>query len=280
MAINFPTMPRFTPEESGALPDLQQAIMQGLGNYMQLQTQPKQMAQDFLAKQLTNKMKGIEAQYAEPMAKTSYDQALFNLSKERQLLPLEMQAKQAQLDLLPFEKQFKEAQIQAQLAKAAKDSGTSTGNRIPLTTGAKTTAQKNIGYYRKTLDSLDQLLALEDKEIPGMISVESTKPKYLSSLAKVKDQFAKSESFPGTIPGMKASEDVLRKYRTESVSEYRKRISSLKKEIQNGMKVELENLKMGMPLDESQQLQFNNQANPNENIVEYHLVNGRYIPKG
>ena len=68
MAINFPTMPRFTPEETGAMPDLQQAIMQGLGNYMQLQTQPKQMAQDFLAKQLTNKMKGIEAQYAEPMA--------------------------------------------------------------------------------------------------------------------------------------------------------------------------------------------------------------------
>lgn len=68
MAINFPTMPRFTPEEAGAMPDLQQAIMQGLGNYMQMQTQPKQMAQDFLAKQLSNKMLGTQVQYAEPEA--------------------------------------------------------------------------------------------------------------------------------------------------------------------------------------------------------------------
>jgi hypothetical protein len=262
MAINFPTMPKFTPEEAGALPDLQQAIMQGLGNYMQMQTQPKQMAQDFLAKQLSNKMLGTQAQYAEPLVQAQISKAL---------QPSAAAAK------LPYEI----ALLQARTEKARRpEGGVVSGDRIPLTTGAKTTAQKNIGYYRKTLDSLDQLLALEDKEIPGMLSVESTKPKYLSSLAKVKDQFAKSESFPGTIPGMKASEDVLRKYRTESVPEYRKRISSLKKEIQNGMKVELENLKMGMPLDESQQLQFNNQANPNENIVEYHLVNGRYIPKG
>ena len=73
MAINFPTMPKFTPEEAGALPDLQQAIMQGLGNYMQLQTQPKQMAQDFLAKQLANKMAGVQAQYAEPTAQANLE---------------------------------------------------------------------------------------------------------------------------------------------------------------------------------------------------------------
>lgn len=238
MAINFPTMPRFTPEEAGAMPDLQQAIMQGLGNYMQLQTQPRQMAQDFLAKQLANKISGVQAQYAEPMAKTAYDKALFDLASSKQLLPLEMQAKQAQ--------------IQAQLAKAAKDSGAIIGDRIPLTTGAKTAAQKNIGYYRKTLESMDQLLGLKDTEIPGMISVESTYPKYLSSLAKIKDQFAKAESFPGTIPGMKASEDVMRKYRTESVGEYRKRIGALKNEIENALKSELENLRLGMPANQIQ----------------------------
>lgn len=76
MAINFPTMPRFTPEEAGAMPDLQQAIMQGLGNYMQLQTQPKQMAQEFLSNQLANKIKGIQAQYAEPTAQASLQSQL------------------------------------------------------------------------------------------------------------------------------------------------------------------------------------------------------------
>lgn len=76
MAINFPTMPKFTPEEAGALPDLQQAIMQGLGNYMQLQTQPKQMAQEFLSNQLANKIKGIQAQYAEPQAQASLQSQL------------------------------------------------------------------------------------------------------------------------------------------------------------------------------------------------------------
>lgn len=98
MAINFPTMPRFTPEEAGAMPDLQQAIMQGLGNYMQLQTQPKQMAQDFLAKQLANKMSGIQAQYAEPMAQASLQQKLM----EQQFYP---QLQQARLGLLEAQKQ-------------------------------------------------------------------------------------------------------------------------------------------------------------------------------
>lgn len=98
MAINFPTMPRFTPEEAGAMPDLQQAIMQGLGNYMQLQTQPKQMAQDFLAKQLANKMAGVQAQYAEPMAQASLQQKLM----EQQFYP---QLQQARLGLLEAQKQ-------------------------------------------------------------------------------------------------------------------------------------------------------------------------------
>lgn len=94
MAINFPNMPRFTPEEAGAMPDLQQAIMQGLGNYMQMQTQPKQMAQDFLAKQLSNKMLGTQAQYAEPTAQAQLNLLQAQAAKARQpsvtgLSPLE-----------------------------------------------------------------------------------------------------------------------------------------------------------------------------------------------
>jgi hypothetical protein len=73
MAIGFnlpgiPSQIRGTAEEAGALPDLQQAIMQGFGSGLQMQYAPKQMAQDFLAKQLSNKMLGTQAQYAEPEA--------------------------------------------------------------------------------------------------------------------------------------------------------------------------------------------------------------------
>lgn len=98
MAINFPNLPKFTPEEAGAMPDLQQAIMQGLGNYMQMQTQPKQMAQDFLARQLQNKMLGTQAEYAEPMAQASLQQKMM----EQQFYP---QLQQARLGLLEAQKQ-------------------------------------------------------------------------------------------------------------------------------------------------------------------------------
>jgi len=258
MAINFPTMPRFTPEEAGAMPDLQQAIMQGLGNYMQMQTQPKQMAQDFLAKQLTNKMKGIEAQYAEPMAQAQIRKAL---------QPSAAAAK------LPYEI----ALLQARTEKARRpEGGVVSGDRIPLTTGAKTASQKNIGYYSKTLESLNQLLDLNDDEIPGMASFTSTYPKYQSTIAKVKDQFAKAESFPGTIPGMQASENVVRKYRTESIPEFRERIRKLKTEIEGGLNTELENMSLGM----SVKMPGNEPAQSNNKVIEYHLVNGRYVPKG
>lgn len=105
MAINFPTMPRFTPEEAGAMPDLQQAIMQGLGNYMQMQTQPKQMAQDFLAKQLANKMAGIEAQYAEPTAQAKL--GLMEAQKQAALKPT------ASEQLLPYQAELLKAKIEA-----------------------------------------------------------------------------------------------------------------------------------------------------------------------
>ena len=72
MAINFPNLPRFTPQEGGSLPDLQQAIMQGIGNYMQ----PKQMAQEFLQRELTNKVLGAQAKYAEPLVQAQISKAL------------------------------------------------------------------------------------------------------------------------------------------------------------------------------------------------------------
>lgn len=78
-------MPRFSPEETGALPDLQQALMQGFQNYMQMQVQPKQLAQDFLAKQLQNKMEGVKAQYVEPTAQANLE--LIHARKAKALQP-------------------------------------------------------------------------------------------------------------------------------------------------------------------------------------------------
>lgn len=274
MAINFPNLPRFTPQEGGSLPDLQQAIMQGIGNYMQ----PKQMAQEFLHRELTNKVLGAQAKFAEPLVQAQIIKAL---------QPNSAMAK------LPYEI----ALLQARTEKAKKpEGGVVAGDRVLLTTGAKTASQKNIGYYRKTLESLNQILALNDDEIPGMASFTSTFPKYLSGIAKAKDQFAKAESFPGTIPGMKASEDVVSKYRSESIDEYRARLGALTKEIGSGLNTELENMTLGMsvkmPKNEPAQSNKstkipptsspgkNEPAQSNKDVIEYHLVNGRYVPKG
>lgn len=233
MAINFPTMPKFTPEEAGALPDLQQAIMQGLGNYMQLQTQPKQMAQDFLAKQLANKMAGVQAQYAEPMAKTSYDQALFNLSKERQLLPLEMQAKQAQLELAPFEKQYKQAQIQAQIAKAQKDAGIVTGapeGNIPLSSATKKEHEgqiTSIDAVGKNIESLIKF-AKEEAGVPGVLNQTGARRAQYDALVKGgADLLSKAMKTPAFERAFKGMEVNLKQGLGESDEAYANRLLGL-----------------------------------------------------
>lgn len=75
MAISFnlpgiPAQIRGTPEEAGAVPDLGQAMIQGFrSNIENVQGYPRQLAQQLLSNQLANKIRGVEAQYAEPMAK-------------------------------------------------------------------------------------------------------------------------------------------------------------------------------------------------------------------
>lgn len=88
MAIGFslPGIPgqiRGTPEEAGAIPDLGQAMMQGFrSNLENIQGAPRLLAQQLVSNQLANTINRAKAKYAEPMAKTSYDQALANLQHQ------------------------------------------------------------------------------------------------------------------------------------------------------------------------------------------------------
>jgi hypothetical protein len=82
MAIAFnlqgiPSQIRGTAEEAGAVPDLGQALMQGFrSNIENIQGYPRQLAQQLLANQLANKIKGVEAKYAEPTAQASLQSQL------------------------------------------------------------------------------------------------------------------------------------------------------------------------------------------------------------
>ncbi|MBU3682116.1 MAG: hypothetical protein FGM16_09280 [Flavobacterium sp.] len=86
IGFNLPGIPgqiRGTAEEAGAVPDLGQAMMQGFrSNIENVQGYPRQLAQQLLSNQLANKIRGVEAKYAEPMAKTKYDQALAALQHQ------------------------------------------------------------------------------------------------------------------------------------------------------------------------------------------------------
>lgn len=83
IGFNLPGIPgqiRGTAEEAGAVPDLGQAMMKGFrSNLDNIQGAPRLLSQQLLSNALANKIRGVEAQYAEPMAKTKYDQALANL---------------------------------------------------------------------------------------------------------------------------------------------------------------------------------------------------------
>lgn len=87
MAIGFnlqgiPGQIRGTPEEAGAVPDLGQLMMQGFSNSLDMANKPRTIAQDYLTRELNNKIRNAQARYAEPMAKTGYDQALANLQQQ------------------------------------------------------------------------------------------------------------------------------------------------------------------------------------------------------
>lgn len=111
IGFNLPGIPgqiRGTAEEAGAVPDLGQAMMQGFrSNLENIQGYPRQLAQQLLSNQLANKIKSVEAQYAEPMAKTGYEKALMELK----YLP---QEKQAALGLQSLKRQMLEKQMQQQ----------------------------------------------------------------------------------------------------------------------------------------------------------------------
>lgn len=86
IGFNLPGIPgqiRGTAEEAGAVPDLGQAMMQGFrSNLENIQGYPRQLAQQLLSNQLANTINKAKAKYAEPMAKTAYDQALANLQHQ------------------------------------------------------------------------------------------------------------------------------------------------------------------------------------------------------
>jgi len=113
MAIGFnlpgiPSQIKGTAEEAGAVPDLGQAMMQGFrSNIENVQGYPRQLAQQLLSNQLANKIRGAEAQYAQPMAETNYQRALMELK----YLPQEKQSALAQTGL---QQQLLQRQIEAQ----------------------------------------------------------------------------------------------------------------------------------------------------------------------
>lgn len=115
IGFNLPGIPgqiRGTAEEAGAVPDLGQAMMQGFrSNIENIQGYPRQLAQQLLNNQLINKIKNIEAQYAEPMAETNYQKALMELK----YMP---QEKQMALGLQGLQQQSLKNQIQKQALDA------------------------------------------------------------------------------------------------------------------------------------------------------------------
>ena len=263
MAINFPTMPRFTPEEAGAMPDLQQAIMQGFGNYMQLQTQPKEMAQNFLAKQLANKISGAQAQYAEPMAKTAYDKALFDLASTKQLLPLELQAKQAQLSMIPLEQQVKQAQIQASLAKAAKDSGIIPGmpeGNIPLSAGTKKEHEAQISSIDEVTKGIKDLAGLV-KQQGAPISLELSggrRAAYKAQVGLITDLLAKAYKLPAFERAFKGAEKNLDIGFGETDEQYLNRIVGLYNKLLRVRGDLVSQMKYGIPSAGGEELKLEN----------------------
>jgi len=272
IGFNLPGIPgqiKGTAEEAGGMPDLQQAIMQGFGGGLQMQYAPKQMAQDFLAKQLANKIKGIEAQYAEPMAKTSYDQALFNLSRGRQLLPLEMQTKQAQLELAPFEKQYKQAQIQAAIAKAQKDAGIVTGapeGNIPISSGTRKEHEAQISSIDAVREGIKDLASMVKQQgAPGYLErYGDRRAAFDAQVGLITDLLSKSLKLPAFERAFKGAEVNLTRGFNESDEHYLNRIIGLSNKLFNERDYLMNQIKFGIPAKGKDKLDVQKLSSPEE----------------
>jgi hypothetical protein len=100
MAFNLPGVPSQISSEQAGHVSLLDSIMRGLklnDQYQETKYKPKQLAEALLGEQLANKIKGVQARYAEPMASVGLQQA------------------QGNLGLLPYREQLLKARAQAAL---------------------------------------------------------------------------------------------------------------------------------------------------------------------
>jgi multidrug efflux pump subunit AcrA (membrane-fusion protein) len=237
--------------------------MQGFGSGLQMQYAPKQMAQDFLAKQLANKISGVQAQYAEPMAKTAYDKALFDLASSKQLLPLEMQAKQAQINLTPLEQQLKQAQIQAQLAKAAKDSGVIPGmpeGNIPLSAGTKKEHEAQISSIDEVTKGIKDLATLVKQQgTPYSLELSGgRKAAFKAQVGLITDLLAKAYKLPAFERAFKGAEKNLDIGIGETDEQYLNRIVGLYNKLLRVRGDLVSQMKYGIPSAGSEELKLEN----------------------
>ena len=96
MAINLPNFRQLTAADMGAF-DLPSALQKGFQNFNTFQEaryKPKNLEEELLAKQLTNKIQGINAQYAEPLKKLEIQTNQENLAMN----PLRMKLIEAQIN--------------------------------------------------------------------------------------------------------------------------------------------------------------------------------------
>lgn len=100
IAFNLPGIPsqiKGTPEEAGAMPDLSQAIMKGFTTALDTANKPRTMAQEYLGKQLENKIQGTKAKYIDELMQAQIAK-LRQPSAELALLPLRADLLKAQAE--------------------------------------------------------------------------------------------------------------------------------------------------------------------------------------
>lgn len=232
IGFNLPGIPgqiRGTAEEAGAVPDLGQAMMQGFrSNLENIQGYPRQLAQQLLSNQLANKIKSVEAQYADELVRSEIAKNLRTPASDA-LLPLRAQA------------------LLSQIQKNERAYG---GNlppgHIPLTTPSKSQAQLNTTYINATLKSLEDLYNLPNDKIPAAFG--KTSPEYFTAVEKARDQFAKSEKFPGVLPAFKSAQDILKRHLFETPEEYKSRLKNYMNELYRVKKTNMYHLQYGMPI--------------------------------
>lgn len=276
IGFNLPGIPgqiRGTAEEAGAVPDLGQAMMQGFrSNLENIQGAPRLLSQQLLANQLANKIKSVQAKYAEDLALANIQKALKPSASEA-LIPYRMAL---------LQKKLNEPQKAPSPPRETEEQKQEARYKVKTTHGIESDIDK-LNRQKSDLLRMKEIIENNKKSFGPAVGLIAPfrNADELGEFKNLQSQFVagleSQLSQRGSVQALKAAQKYKADFRDKPQQALGK-VNSAIKEIEQGIKQHQENYTRltGRPLKISD-LDISEQMAPQQNIESKPQVHGKFV---